>query len=91
MADQGTGLARDKARSGSKGDKEKTDKGIGIDADKGEAGGRRRRVKGLDHGIKKKKIQMTQSIVIDLDPGRKSDRAEVAVLHADVIHNSRNA
>ncbi|ORY27432.1 hypothetical protein BCR39DRAFT_538001 [Naematelia encephala] len=42
-------------------------------------------------GEKKRKIQMSQSIIVDLDPGRKSDRAEVAVLHADVIHNARNA
>lgn len=42
-------------------------------------------------GEKKRKIQMSQSKVIDLDPARKSDRAEVAVLHADVIHNARNA
>ena len=40
---------------------------------------------------KKRKIQMSQSVVVDLDPGKKSDRAEVAVLHADVIHNARNA
>lgn len=40
---------------------------------------------------KKKKVKMSQSIVIDLDPHRKSDRAEVAMLHADIIHNSRNA
>ncbi|KAK4690095.1 SEA/GATOR complex protein SEA1/DEPDC5, partial [Tremellales sp. Uapishka_1] len=41
--------------------------------------------------VKKKKIKMSQSVVIDLDPSKKSDRAEVAVLHADIIHNSRNA
>lgn len=40
---------------------------------------------------KKKKITMTQTCVLDLDPGKKSDRSEVAILHADVIHNSRNA
>ena len=40
---------------------------------------------------KKRKIKMSQSVIIDLDPGKKSDRAEVAVLHADIIHNSRNA
>ena len=40
---------------------------------------------------KKRKIKMSQSVVVDLDPGRRSDRAEVAVLHADVIHNEKNA
>jgi len=42
-------------------------------------------------GEKKRKIKMSQSVVVDLDPFRKSDRAEVAVLHADIIHNARNA
>lgn len=42
-------------------------------------------------GIKKKKIRMSQSVIIDMDPGRKSDRAEVAMLHADIVHNARNA
>lgn len=48
---------------------------------------------GLSSGStqKKRKIQMSQRIVIDLDPGKKSDRAEVAILHADIIHNARNA
>ncbi|EIW66543.1 hypothetical protein TREMEDRAFT_35030 [Tremella mesenterica DSM 1558] len=40
---------------------------------------------------KKRKIRMSQTTIIDLDPSRKSDRAEVAILHADVIHNARNA
>jgi hypothetical protein len=40
---------------------------------------------------KKKKIKMSQSVIIDMDPGRKSDRAEVAMLHADIVHNARNA
>ncbi|KAL7422858.1 vacuolar membrane-associated protein iml1 [Cryptotrichosporon argae] len=40
---------------------------------------------------RKRKVTMSQSIVIDLDPASKSDRAEVAVLHADIIHNARNA
>ncbi|BEJ00902.1 hypothetical protein CcaverHIS631_0507590 [Cutaneotrichosporon cavernicola] len=44
-----------------------------------------------DKPVKKRKVKMSQSIVIDLDPHRKSDRAEVAMLHADIIHNSRNA
>lgn len=34
---------------------------------------------------------MSQNVIIDLDPGKKSDRAEVAMLHADIIHNARNA
>lgn len=40
---------------------------------------------------KKRKIRMSQSVVIDLDPNKRSDRAEVAVLHADIVHNARNA
>ena len=40
---------------------------------------------------KRRKIQMSQRVILDLDPGRKSDRAEVAILHADIIHNDRNA
>lgn len=45
----------------------------------------------LNKDAKKRKIKMSQSVVIDLDPLKKSDRAEVAVLHADIIHNARNA
>lgn len=44
-----------------------------------------------DKPTKKRKVKMSQSMIIDLDPSRKSDRAEVAILHADIIHNSRNA
>lgn len=44
-----------------------------------------------DKPAKKRKVKMSQSIIVDLDPSRKSDRAEVAILHADIIHNSRNA
>jgi hypothetical protein len=44
-----------------------------------------------DLAPKRRKIKMSQSCVVDLDPTRKSDRAEVAVLHADIVHNSRNA
>ncbi|WVQ79131.1 hypothetical protein IAT38_001226 [Cryptococcus sp. DSM 104549] len=40
---------------------------------------------------KKKVVWMTQTRILDLDQSRKSDRAEVAVLHADVVHNARNA
>ena len=46
----------------------------------------------LSDGVKKKrKIRMSQTAIIDLDPLKKSDRAEMAILHADVIHNARNA
>jgi len=38
-----------------------------------------------------RKITMSQSCIIDLDPSKKSDRAEMAWLHADIIHNCRNA
>jgi hypothetical protein len=34
---------------------------------------------------------MSQSTILDLDPNRKSDRAEVAILHADIVHNTKNA
>ena len=46
---------------------------------------------GLAAGEKKRKIKMSQTVVVDLDPYKRSDRAEVAVLHADIIHNARNA
>ena len=46
---------------------------------------------GTGGSAKTRKIEMSQSIVIDLDPLRKSDRAEIAVLHSDIIHNARNA
>ncbi|WVR03870.1 hypothetical protein IAU60_000868 [Kwoniella sp. DSM 27419] len=42
-------------------------------------------------GGRKRKVRMSQTRVLDLDPNRKSDRAEVAILHADVVHNARNA
>nr|ODN85129.1 vacuolar membrane-associated protein IML1 [Cryptococcus depauperatus CBS 7841] len=41
--------------------------------------------------LRKKKIVMTQTRILDLDPSKKSDRAEVAILHTDVVHNARNA
>lgn len=46
---------------------------------------------GVAVGEKKRKIKMSQTVVVDLDPYKRSDRAEVAVLHADIIHNARNA
>ncbi|SNX83284.1 probable Vacuolar membrane-associated protein IML1 [Melanopsichium pennsylvanicum] len=39
---------------------------------------------------KKKKVQLSRSIIIDVDPGRRSDRAEVAFLHHDIAHNPAN-
>lgn len=35
-------------------------------------------------------LPMSRSFWIDLDPGKKSDRAEVAVLHHDLAHNAEN-
>lgn len=40
---------------------------------------------------KRRKVNMSQTMILDLDPHHKSDRAEVAILHADVIHNPQNA
>ncbi|WRT65675.1 uncharacterized protein IL334_002620 [Kwoniella shivajii] len=40
---------------------------------------------------RKRKVKMSQTRVLDLDPNKKSDRAEVAILHSDVVHNARNA
>lgn len=40
---------------------------------------------------KKRKVNMSQTMILDLDPHHKSDRAEVAILHADIIHNPVNA
>lgn len=39
---------------------------------------------------KKKKVQLSRSMIIDVDPGRRSDRAEVAFLHHDIAHNPAN-
>uniref|UniRef100_V5EW85 Vacuolar membrane-associated protein IML1 n=1 Tax=Kalmanozyma brasiliensis (strain GHG001) TaxID=1365824 RepID=V5EW85_KALBG len=39
---------------------------------------------------RKKKVQLSRSIVIDVDSGRRSDRAEVAFLHHDIAHNPAN-
>ncbi|KAI5450651.1 vacuolar membrane-associated protein iml1 [Naganishia albida] len=44
-----------------------------------------------DKKKKKRKVNMSQTMILDLDPHHKSDRAEVAILHADVIHNPVNA
>ncbi|KAN0063251.1 vacuolar membrane-associated protein iml1 [Thecaphora frezii] len=39
---------------------------------------------------RKKRVQLSRSLIIDVDPGRRSDRAEVAFLHHDVAHNPDN-
>lgn len=36
------------------------------------------------------RLQLSRSLLIDLDPGKKSDRAEIAVLHHDWAHNAEN-
>lgn len=35
-------------------------------------------------------FQMSQSMIIDVDPYKKSDRRETAILHYDTIHNPNN-
>jgi len=40
---------------------------------------------------RKRKVKMSQTTILDLDPQRRSDRAEVAILHSDIIHNATNA
>ncbi|KAJ1028691.1 hypothetical protein NDA16_001857 [Ustilago loliicola] len=46
---------------------------------------------GADMVTKKKKIiQLSRTLIIDVDPGRRSDRAEVAFLHHDIAHNPAN-
>ncbi|KAG5652786.1 hypothetical protein H0H81_003666 [Sphagnurus paluster] len=35
----------------------------------------------------KKRIILSQSMVIDIDPNKKSDQAESVILHHDIIHN----
>lgn len=37
-----------------------------------------------------KRVLMSRSILIDVDPSRRSDRAEVAFLHFDLTHNPAN-
>lgn len=37
-----------------------------------------------------KRVLMSRSIIIDVDPSRRSDRAEVAFLHFDLTHNPAN-
>ncbi|CAO1613053.1 unnamed protein product [Parajaminaea phylloscopi] len=37
-----------------------------------------------------RRMKMSRSLVIDVDPGRKSDRAETAFLHYDISHNPAN-
>jgi hypothetical protein len=57
----------------------------------GTSPGRNMPLKLTDKPPKKRKIKMSQSIILDLDPNRKSDRAEVAILHSDIVHNTKNA
>lgn len=40
---------------------------------------------------RKRKVKMSRTVILDLDEKRKSDRAEVAILHSDIIHNPNNA
>ncbi|KAI7907009.1 uncharacterized protein BX663DRAFT_494494 [Cokeromyces recurvatus] len=40
--------------------------------------------------IKRIEFQMSKSMIIDIDPYKKSDRRETAILHYDTIHNPRN-
>jgi hypothetical protein len=39
---------------------------------------------------KRVEFQMSQSMIIDVDPYKKSDRRETAILHYDTIHNPNN-
>lgn len=39
---------------------------------------------------KRRRIQLSRSMLIDVDPGRRSNRAEVAMLHHDLSHNAEN-
>ncbi|SPO38581.1 probable Vacuolar membrane-associated protein IML1 [Pseudozyma flocculosa] len=39
---------------------------------------------------RKRRVQLSRSLIIDVDPGRRSERAEVAFLHHDVAHNPDN-
>ncbi|EIN07073.1 hypothetical protein PUNSTDRAFT_114572 [Punctularia strigosozonata HHB-11173 SS5] len=36
---------------------------------------------------KKKRLILSQSMVIDIDPNKKSDQAETVILHHDIMHN----
>lgn len=40
--------------------------------------------------IKRVEFQMSQAMIIDVDPYKKSDRRETAILHYDTIHNPNN-
>ncbi|KAI9316637.1 hypothetical protein BX666DRAFT_1945315 [Dichotomocladium elegans] len=41
-------------------------------------------------GSKKIEFDMTRSMIIDVDPYKKSDRRETAILHYDTLHNASN-
>lgn len=43
--------------------------------------------KGLSPRKGKKRLILSQSMVIDIDPAKRSDQAECVVLHHDIIHN----
>ncbi|PWN18847.1 hypothetical protein BCV69DRAFT_284821 [Microstroma glucosiphilum] len=38
----------------------------------------------------RRRMKMSRSLIIDVDPSRKSDRAETAFLHYDIAHNPAN-
>ncbi|WFD28800.1 vacuolar membrane-associated protein iml1 [Malassezia nana] len=38
----------------------------------------------------RRRVQLSRSMLIDVDPERRSSRAEVAVLHHDLAHNAEN-
>ncbi|KAL7417195.1 hypothetical protein BDY24DRAFT_377030 [Mrakia frigida] len=40
--------------------------------------------------LRRAKVSMSQEILIDVDPSKKSERSEVAFLHYDAIHNATN-
>lgn len=40
---------------------------------------------------RKRKVKMSQTTILDLDLQCRSDRAEVVILHSDIIHNPNNA
>jgi hypothetical protein len=40
--------------------------------------------------MKRVEFQMSQAMIIDVDPYKKSDRRETAILHYDTVHNPNN-
>ncbi|KAH7914031.1 hypothetical protein BJ138DRAFT_1123902 [Hygrophoropsis aurantiaca] len=45
------------------------------------------KVHGASPRRNKKRLILSQSMIIDIDPARKSDQAESVVLHHDIVHN----